>query len=75
MGARTDVRRLKRWDLAAKAYEDLELHFPKTRFDAWYQAGEIYDRRLKDPAKAKNAFSMVPATSPHYRDAQKKAGN
>ena len=66
---------LKRWDLAANAYEELELHFPKTRFDAWYQAGEIYDRRLKDPAKAKNAFAMVPATSPHYRDAQKKAGN
>jgi tRNA A-37 threonylcarbamoyl transferase component Bud32/TolA-binding protein len=66
---------LKRWDLAAKAYEELELHFPKTRFDAWYQAGEIYDRRLKDPAKAKNAFAMVPATSPHYREAQKKAGN
>ena len=39
---------LKRWDLAAKAYEELGLHFSKTRFEAWFQAGEIYERRLKE---------------------------
>ncbi|MEO8195682.1 MAG: protein kinase [Thermoanaerobaculia bacterium] len=65
---------LKRWDLAAKAYEELGLHFPKTRFDAWFQAAEIYDRRLKDAAKAKSTFSMVPTTSPRYKEAQKKIG-
>lgn len=65
---------LKRWDLAAKAYEELGLHFPKTRFDAWFQAAEIYDRRLKDAAKAKSAYAMVPTTSPRYKDAQKKIG-
>ncbi len=65
---------LKRWDLAAKSYEELGVHFPKTRFDAWYQAAEIYDRRLKDAAKAKTAYGMVPATSPRYKDAKKKAG-
>jgi len=66
---------LKRWDLAAKSYEELGLHFPKTRFDAWFQAAEIYERRLKDTAKAKSAYGMVPATSPRYKDAQKKAGS
>ena len=65
---------LKRWDLAAKAYEELGLHFPKTRLDAWYQAAEIYERRLKDAAKAKSAYAMVPTTSPRYKEAQKKVG-
>ncbi|MEO7794040.1 MAG: protein kinase [Thermoanaerobaculia bacterium] len=65
---------LKRWDLASKAYEGLAQHFPKTRLDAWYQVAEIYERRLKDAAKAKSAYALVPATSPHYKDAQKKAG-
>jgi len=65
---------LKRWDLAAAAYTELGVNFPKTRFDAWYQAAEIYDRRLKDPAKAKTAYGMVPSTSPRYKDAQKKSG-
>ncbi len=65
---------LKRWDLAAKAYEELGLHFPKTRFDAWFQAAEIYDRRLKDAAKAKSTYAMVPTTSPRYKEAQKKIG-
>jgi len=66
---------LKRWDLAAKSYEELGLHFPKTRFDAWFQAAEIYERRLKDVAKAKSAYAMVPTTSPRYKDAQKRAGS
>ena len=65
---------LKRWDLAAKAYEELGLHFPKTRFDAWFQAAEIYDRRLKDAGKAKSAYALVPTTSPRYKEAQKKVG-
>ena len=65
---------LKRWDLAARSYEELGLHFPRTRYDAWYQAAEIYDRRLKDATKAKSTYGMVPATSPRYKDAQKKAG-
>ncbi|MEO8277304.1 MAG: protein kinase [Thermoanaerobaculia bacterium] len=65
---------LKRWDLAAHAYEELGLHFSKTRYDAWYSAAEIYDRKLKDSAKAKTAYSMVPSGSSHFKDAQKKAG-
>ncbi len=66
---------LKRWDLAAKSYEELGLHFSKTRFEAWFQAGEIYERRLKDAARAKTAYGMVPTTSPRYKEAQKKAGS
>lgn len=66
---------LKRWDLAANAYEELARHFPKTRLDAWFEAAEIYERRLKDAAKAKSTYALVPTTSPRYKEAQKKAGN
>lgn len=66
---------LKRWDLAVAAYEGLGAHFPKSRFDAWFQAGEIYERRLKDAGKAKGAYAKVPTTSPHFKEAQRKAGN
>jgi tetratricopeptide (TPR) repeat protein len=64
----------KRWDLAAAAYEELGRRFPKTRFEAWFQAAEIYERRLKDAARAKRAYGQVPATSPRYKEAQKKVG-
>jgi len=65
---------LKRWDLAANAYEELARHFPKTRLDAWFEAAEIHERRLKDAAKAKSLYALVPTTSPRYKDAQKKIG-
>jgi TolA-binding protein len=66
---------LKKWDLAARAYSELGVNFPKTRYDAWFQAGEIYERRLKDAEKAKSAYGMVPSSSPRYKDAQKKLGS
>jgi serine/threonine protein kinase len=66
---------LKKWDLAAHAYTELGVNFPKSRYDAWFQAAEIYEKRLKDAAKAKSAYGMVPSTSPRYKDAQKKAGS
>ena len=65
----------KRWDLAAEAYENLTTHFPQTRLDAWFQLAEIYERRLKDAARAKQAYGKVPTTSSHFKEAQKKAGN
>jgi TolA-binding protein len=65
---------LRRYDLAAHALTSLGSYFPKTRHDAWWQAGEIFERRLRDTAKAKDAYSRVPETSRRYRDAQKKVG-
>ncbi len=65
---------LKRWDLAARAFEELGLRFPKTRYDAWFEAAQIYERRLKDAAKAKSAYAMVPESSPNAKEAKKKAG-
>jgi len=63
---------MKRYDLAALALTGLGSYFPKTKHDAWWQAGEMFERRLRDIAKAKDAYARVPNTSRRYRDAQKK---
>ena len=63
---------LKRYDLAVQALETLGTRFPATRYDAWWEAGETYEKRLKDKDRARNAYQRVPASSRHYRDAQKK---
>ena len=46
--------------------------FPLNRRDAAWRAGELYEDKVKDPARARAAYALVPATSPRYRDAQKK---
>ena len=63
---------MKRYDLQARALIALGSYFPTTRHDAWWQAGELFERRMRDAAKARDAYSRVPATSRRYRDAQKK---
>jgi hypothetical protein len=42
------------------------------RYGAWFAAGEIYERRLKDPERARVAYARVPPSSPRYAEAQKK---
>ena len=57
--------------LAAKALTDLVTRFPQTRFDAWWQLGELYGRpALLDRQKALDAYAHVPPASPHYAEAQ-----
>ena len=62
----------KRFDSAAALLEQLAARDADGRFDAWFAAAEIYDRRLKDPRRARAAYARVPPSSPHYADAQKK---
>jgi serine/threonine protein kinase/outer membrane protein assembly factor BamD (BamD/ComL family) len=52
-------------ELAAKGGETVPA-------DLWWRVGEIYERRLNDPVKAKEAYAKVPPGSPRYNDAQKK---
>jgi len=59
---------------AAQAYTDLATNFPNNPNDAWYHAGEIYERRFKDMTRARDAYSKVPPGSSRYRDAQRKLG-
>ena len=65
---------LKRFPLAAQALDRLASRFPDNRRDAQWRAAELYDKKVKDAAKAKEAYARVPPTSSHYRDAQKRAG-
>jgi TolA-binding protein len=62
--------------LAEKALTDLVTRFPQTRFDAWWQLGELYGRPgLLDRRKALDAYAHVPPASPHYAEARLKIKN
>ena len=63
---------LGQYERAAEAYASLGGTFPNNPHDAWFKAGEIYERRLKNPAKARAAYANVPQGSARYKDAQKK---
>jgi hypothetical protein len=64
---------LKRYELAAQALDALVQHFPNSTRDAAWRAGELYERRLKDPAKAGRLRRAIPADH-RIGDAQKKLG-
>jgi TolA-binding protein len=57
---------------AAHVLEELATKFPENPMDAWFRVGEIYERRLKDPVKAKAAYAKVPPGTAKYNDAQQR---
>jgi len=63
---------IDQYERAAQALTALATNFPNNTVDAWFRAGEIYERRLKDVEKARAAFEKVPQGSSKYRDAQRK---
>jgi TolA-binding protein len=64
---------IRRYDLAARAFVDLGTNFPANPFDAWYKAGELYERRVNDRAAALKAYQQVPQSSENFREAQRRA--
>lgn len=64
---------MKQYPLAVQAYAKLATRFPNTRYDAWFRAGEVSERRLNNPQEARLAYLKVPATSSRYEDAQNRA--
>jgi TolA-binding protein/predicted Ser/Thr protein kinase len=64
--------KIKRYDLAAQAFTDLGTRFRQTRYDAWWRAGQLYDKRLDQDAKAVEAYQRVPDKSPHSDEAKKR---
>jgi serine/threonine protein kinase/outer membrane protein assembly factor BamD (BamD/ComL family) len=62
----------KRFDIAAATYQKAAASDADDRFDAWFAAGEIYEKRLKDSGNAKAAYARVPSSSPRFADAQKR---
>jgi tetratricopeptide (TPR) repeat protein len=63
---------LRRFELAAGAWEALATHFPNSRRDGWWRAAELYRERVKDQARAQQAYGRVPVGSPRYKDAQER---
>ena len=57
---------------AAQALEDLGARFPGNPMEVWVRLGEIYERRLNEPAKAKDAYAKVPQGSSRYAEAQRR---
>ncbi|MFA5908434.1 MAG: protein kinase [Vicinamibacterales bacterium] len=57
---------------AAHVLEDLAAHFPDNPMDVWFRLGEIYERRLNDPVKAKETYAKVPQGSARYAEAQRR---
>jgi serine/threonine protein kinase/outer membrane protein assembly factor BamD (BamD/ComL family) len=68
----TQLEDLKLWERAADAYWQLGTRFPQTRLEAWWKAGQVFDRRLDDAERALEAYRRVPASSPHAEDARKR---
>lgn len=64
---------MKLYQLAADAYSQLGMQFPNTRFDAWFRAGELFERRLNNRESARAAYLKVPSTSSKYKDAQSRS--
>jgi serine/threonine protein kinase/TolA-binding protein len=64
---------LDRWKETADVLEDLGARAGNNNpAEVWFRLGEIYERRLKDPVKAKEAYAKVPQNSPRYNDAQRR---
>jgi TolA-binding protein len=63
---------LQQYERAAQAFAGLAGNFPASAGEGWFRAGEIYERRLKDLARARDAYGRVPEGSSRYRDAQRK---
>ena len=63
---------LRRYEQAAKTWESLAANFPKNQRDGIWRAAELYREKLKDPARARDAYARVPAGSSRFRDAQER---
>jgi hypothetical protein len=63
---------LRRYDLAGQAWLDLARKFPANMRDAAWRAGELFEKRVKDPQRMREAYGLVSRRSSHYRDAQKR---
>jgi TolA-binding protein len=63
---------VKRYDRAVETFTELAKQYPRSEYDAWFRAAEIYDRRLKDRDRARATYQRVPPRSPHFSEAQKR---
>jgi len=57
---------------SAELLEDLGARFTDNPMDVWFRLGELYERRLNDPVKAREAYGKVPQSSPRFAEAQRR---
>jgi TolA-binding protein/tRNA A-37 threonylcarbamoyl transferase component Bud32 len=62
----------KQYHLAAATFEAMADRDGERRDEAWFAAGEVYEKHLADRARARNAYSQVRAASDQYAEAQKR---
>jgi len=62
----------KRFEIAATTFQELAARDADDQFDAWFSAAEIYEKRLKNSARARTAYARVLPSSPHYTEARKR---
>ena len=63
---------IRQYERAAASLQELATRFPSNRVDAAWRAGALFEDRVKDAARAKASYALVPSQSPRYRDAQRK---
>jgi serine/threonine protein kinase len=75
MGARNrlaiELVEIDRYAEAAQVLEDIGAR-SENAGEVWWRLGEIYERRLKNPERAREAYGKVPSTSPRYAEAQRR---
>jgi serine/threonine protein kinase/tetratricopeptide (TPR) repeat protein len=57
---------------AAEVLEHLGAQFTGNPMEVWFRLGDLYERRLRNPDKARDAYGKVPPESPRYREAQRR---
>ena len=63
---------MDRFQAAADVWEQMAARFPGNPAEVWWQLGDLYERRLRNPEKAREAYGKVPPASPRYREAQQR---
>jgi tetratricopeptide (TPR) repeat protein len=63
---------MDQYQAAADVWEHMAAQFPGNPAEVWFRLGELYERRLRNPDKARAAYEKVPADSPRYKDAQQR---
>jgi hypothetical protein len=62
---------LDRYQEAADVLEEIGAR-SENAGEVWWRLGDIYERRLRNPDKARAAYGNVPSASPRYAEAQRR---
>jgi TolA-binding protein len=63
---------MDRYQESVAVLEDLALRAGETAPDLWFRIGEMYERRLRNPQKARDSYAKVPQASSRYAEAQRR---